>query len=448
MAPWHILSFDIVTPWLVLESYVSEGTLGLIITILAMLALGCFFQSMTVLWNPKYECGRRDDDTPDGGRRKKKRRKFSKIVVDEAEEEFCWLTTSSKVGYGDVFGAIKEIIVNGVSGRLRFGRACEHLAFPIVFYFIVSILSSLTQLSVHSVTAFGETYENATVYAADFDLILDVLSFYSQYYYNAPAGYSFVNDYTLLMPIITGMNQNLDNFYMFTKDGMLCGGTYFDNTDQVVKCIVDTTVCRDEAATLNVSTVTTSSSGDWPFVFNTPHPKLVSFTAQSKDKTSLLLEQTMISFDPTLSGPAYPINNLTALFEIPYTMRLGPTVNVNNLTQLIDAPDEFFYAINRSKIDPTTYPTFTTPLRVGQRYWGAANPTYHDMWQAECDLSASLCDVTIVAGAVKAVTGCEAKQFMCYPNPANSDSSGVLPPVWTGSSGNESNATVAELSPG
>ncbi|KAJ3196410.1 glycerol ethanol, ferric requiring protein [Irineochytrium annulatum] len=365
-----------------------------------MVTVAFFFWAFSFYWDPqcKFEGSGRD------------------------EEEFYWIEVMCAIG------------------------ATRHLIFPLAIYAIVCGVSSVTQFSIHSVISLQETFQDTVFAATNLSAIYDTTSFgYMSIMWFL---FSDISDAILSMAVLQGTLSRLEGYGLFVIDGMLCSGTYFDDTDQTVQCLVDTTTCADQP--LNV--MPDCSVSDPHMRVGAQGPKgLYKYkrdpAANNEIGGYILLKQPYTSYDLSTivndgnSTYEIPINNVSVYFELTSFSSLNlpsqhhfECVNAENFSNMSIVEENASIAIQQLfkvtgpvTVTTTGYQSYsgynTDPLDINEV----------DHWSSVCHLSASLCDVNISGtSVVGAPQNCIEYPFTCLYDTGNDATAGCLASIGIG----------------
>ncbi|KAI8848875.1 hypothetical protein BC829DRAFT_393240 [Chytridium lagenaria] len=351
--------------WIIVsKGILTEGTLSLIITLISMAILVLLFFIHNYHWNPSY-----DARTP--------------------EEKLAWLTN------GNVVVGIANALLLWILKKARYQKTCPFInilntkrAFRnsilgIFIWIFVSLISSVAQLSIHSVTALQQTFVSVRKVSLPALNLSHITSGVVPPQFTENFGGSERLNFTYPVPLhvnigyalLSGIAQNLSS-YAFSLDGNVCSGQLFYDTTLRTRCLLDATTCVSDKV-----------------VWSTLPNDTEKFSRR-------FIDQGMTSnFGPSPSD-VLNISNLIILntktspvtrrkissVSLKYFLRSRGSVSFPNssLWEVFDYDEEWMEPVYDK---PTNVTEYTTPYRIKSEF------NTVDYWQGTCNHKIQLCDV-------------------------------------------------------
>ncbi|KAI8847847.1 hypothetical protein BC829DRAFT_230535 [Chytridium lagenaria] len=330
--------------WIIIpRPSISEGTISLFVTVIAMLIVALFFRIHNYLWCPSYDAKSR-------------------------EEEGEWLMIANGISNACVGWALLLGGVGIVRRRIRVWSFILAIGFPLASWALISTISGLTQLSIHSVVALQQKMQKMTIQACN---LTSLITLFDGTDFSQPK----LLDRTSVLPVgsseevgaalISGLSQNFTSF-LFTHEGMLCSGQYFQNSYFTTQCLVGRAVCNSTRLTVNPTTGIVSSS-------STPMSAPVPYIGDRLNVSQLRIISTS---NNSITHPTNPSRQGAALSSL--TIQYGYTSNSAIPYANIETwkPNQTIYT-KTSNTAVSRLSAFTLPLE-SQRTTGvepATNPS-------------------------------------------------------------------------
>ncbi|KAJ3199545.1 hypothetical protein HDU67_002713, partial [Dinochytrium kinnereticum] len=237
--------------WIIISKGVlTEGTLSLIITLIAMAVLVLLFFVHNYHWEPSYD-------------------------AKSPEERLAWLTVSDGIQNGNVVIGVANTILLWAMKRLDMRKwvgaadlieLCDAINFDsllgafnnsivgVSMWIVVSLISAAAQLSIHSVTALEHTFvsvKKLSMPALNLSFLMSghVPPTFTDEVGTSRDGVNFSYPVPLHVnvgyAILSGIPQNISS-YAFALDGSVCSGQLFYDTTLKTKCLMDSTTCLSD----------------------------------------------------------------------------------------------------------------------------------------------------------------------------------------------------------
>ncbi|KAJ3108753.1 hypothetical protein HDU97_000153 [Phlyctochytrium planicorne] len=381
--------------WLIIaKGGISEGLLSLIITFIAMAILVLGFYIHNYHWAPTY-------------------------TSKNPEEKVAFLTVSDGLQNGNVAVALAHGFLYGVTKKLDLSRATKDLMLGITIWVVVSVISSATQLSIHSVTAMEHTsvtLKKITIPALNLTtlangqippLFMDETTSTKD---NQTLTYPVPNHVNIGYALLSGIPQNV-SAYAFTLDGSICSGQLFYDTTLRTQCFVDFTSCQSDSMTFQAMAEDSQNPKYRRILKDTGNT--ANFATMPQDLLNIsnliILKTNDSSFRTAVVNETKVRQKNISGVQLKYFLRSRGSTPFPKLTAIdvFDYDEEWLEPVNQTiiKNDTTTYPL---PNRVKSEFNSV------DYWQGTCTHSIQLCDVIIDDGKIQTTQNCTEKIFNCW----------------------------------
>ncbi|KAJ3160476.1 hypothetical protein HK101_000912, partial [Irineochytrium annulatum] len=391
---WPLVNYK--QPWILMPKQIlTEGVMSLIVSLAAAASLACFFLSLRQLW----------------------KQNIREIFMTRAHdlERSQWLTLPVGLSFGAVFQTFLGGVLMSFQKHLNFPSFFQSIAFPLFIWATISAVSSVTQFSIHGVIAMSTAVEYAL--SVDLASITDqnFPSLYHSNLYGTGAGRTELpnpGNPALAAGAITG--NLIETNRAFTIDGMICSGQYYNATSYRIQCLVDSTSCTPLTFRFNQTNLTGPNLVNRPASagnMSAPIPDILSPFIEFEAMSSTYIPAGVFDGASQKNYDSYLVSGIDTIVHMDYATNL-PGLSLQAFNVTVNSNDA--NTVNASAPPPNIdfAKTYTYPYRMTTSSAAGSSIT-RDVWRAQCRLSTSLCDVTLMGGKVVSVSNCQERPLHC-----------------------------------
>ncbi|KAJ3101082.1 hypothetical protein HDU97_001664 [Phlyctochytrium planicorne] len=364
--------------FIIAKGFVTEGTLSLIVTLISGAILGLFFFGFGYLWNPVYEVGKDYEETACSGN--------------------AIYTT-----FVGTFVAIRD--------GLKLSRFMASASIPIAVWIIVSLVSSATQVSIHSIVA-NQIRKYSGIMTG-----INLSSTINSYMLIYPIqGVSLPVAEDIGFAVLAGQDMNLTDV-SFLLNGMICSGQLIPHATFETTCFVDRTTCEHARYEFQAGVPTylwDNTLFDDSSIYYFSKYDLLAFTNLLIVNSDAYLSCNTVEDDwgDEIDVCEYDITNKNVTFEYSGVLPLDKIMTWRSDGETNIAPS------------PEPDAIYYSPARV------ISEKETKDYWSGRCDMRIDLCDVVISNSNNITTTFCSPANFKTNDTSFNHETMIGVGEVW------------------